>query len=166
MSTTDKEHIAKQTVEYILQLRGLHSSQMQSLRGQPLYSACLFPNGYNIPHGLLSSDDELWDEMAKALEGVPEKARQRLRQRMPSAAPFTFTHGDLTNISIIIKDGYLAGNIDWEASGYFQCGGNLRAQELALGKKITNERVSCEGMCLITLRHANSGYRLYSSQVS
>ncbi len=38
---------------------------------------------------------------------------------MPSAAPFTFTHGDLTDVNILIKDGNLADILDWEASGYF-----------------------------------------------
>lgn len=57
--------------------------------------------------------------MEKAVEKVPEKARQRLRERMPPAGPFTFTHGDLTNVNIIVKDGHLAGILDWEASGFF-----------------------------------------------
>jgi hypothetical protein len=54
MSTADRERIAEQTAQYLLQLRELYSSRMQ-----PLYSAFLFPNGYGIPHGPLSSDDEL-----------------------------------------------------------------------------------------------------------
>lgn len=57
--------------------------------------------------------------MEKALEKVPEKARQRLQKRMPPAGPFTFTHGDLTNVNIIVKDGHLAGIIDWEVSGFY-----------------------------------------------
>jgi aminoglycoside phosphotransferase (APT) family kinase protein len=85
---------------------------MQSLEGQPLYSAFIFPIGYGVPHGPLSSSDELWNEMDKAQEEVPMKARQRLRERMPPAAPFTFTHGDLTNVNIIVKEGNLAGIID------------------------------------------------------
>lgn len=119
MSTDDKERVAKETAEYLLQLRSLQSPQMQSLNGKPLYSAFLFPNGHGLPHGPLSSDDELWNEMEKAVEKVPEKARQRLRERMPPAGPFTFTHGDLTNVNIIVKDGHLAGILNWEASGFF-----------------------------------------------
>lgn len=119
MSTDEKERVAKETAEYLLQLRSLQSPQMQSLNGQPLYSAFLFQNDYGISHGPLSSDDELWKEMEKALEKVPEKARQRLQKRMPPASPFTFTHGDLTNVNIIVKDGHLAGIIDWEVSGFY-----------------------------------------------
>lgn len=119
MSAAEKEHIAKQTADYILQLRQLHSPRMQSVDCQPLYSAFLFPNGYGIPHGPFSSDDELWAEMEMVLTDVPERARQQLRERMPTAAPYTFTHGDLTNVNIMVKDGNLAGILDWEASGYF-----------------------------------------------
>ena len=119
LSTADKERIAKQTAEYLSELRKLHSPQMQSVDRQPIYSAFLFPNSYGLPHGPLSSDDELWREIAKSLETVPKKARQRLRERMPSASPFTFTHGDLTGVNIIVKEGNLAGILDWEGSGYF-----------------------------------------------
>jgi aminoglycoside phosphotransferase (APT) family kinase protein len=46
------------------------------------------------------------------LEKVLEEARQRLRQRMPTAIPSTFTHGDLTDVNIVIKDNNLAGILD------------------------------------------------------
>jgi hypothetical protein len=83
----DKERIAKQTAEYLIQLRTLHSSRMESLNGQPLYNAFLFINDYGIGHGPLSSGDELWAEMSLALTNVPEQVRSKLRQRMPTAAP-------------------------------------------------------------------------------
>jgi aminoglycoside phosphotransferase (APT) family kinase protein len=87
--------------------------------GKPLFLCLLFPGDYGVPHGPLTSDEELWEEMTKSWKGVPEKARRRLRERMPCAAPFTFTHGDLTDSNIIVENGNLTGIIDWEASGYF-----------------------------------------------
>lgn len=89
--------------------------------GQPLYSVFLFPNGYGIGHGPLSSDDELWAEMSLALSKVPEEIRLELRRRMPSAAPYTFTHADLTNVDIILDNGNLAGILDWELFGLLSC---------------------------------------------
>jgi aminoglycoside phosphotransferase len=135
LSTADRERIAKQTAEYLLELRELQSLQMQSLDGGPIYSAFLFPNGYGVPHGPLSSDDELWGEMVKSLEKVPEKACQRLRQRMPTAIPSTFTHGDLTDVNIVIKDNNLAGILDWEASGYFPVWWEFTCAGIGLGKQ-------------------------------
>lgn len=135
LSTADRERVAKQTAECLLQLRKLHSPQMQSVDGQPIYSAFLFPNGYGLPHGPLSSDDELWREMAKSLETVPEKARQRLRERMPSASPYTYTHGDLTSVNIIVKEGNLVGILDWEASGYFPVWWEFTCAGIGLGEE-------------------------------
>jgi hypothetical protein len=50
--------------------------------------------------------------MVKSSEKVLEKARQRLRQLVPSAAPYTFTQGDLTDVNIFVKDGNLSSILD------------------------------------------------------
>lgn len=120
LTTDQKERIAKQTAEYLQQLRKLQSDKIQSLDGSPVYSNFLFKNkAVNIPHGPLASDEELWNEMEPGLkETIPEGVRMRLRQRMPSAMPYTFTHGDLTNVNIMVENGSLSGIIDWEVSGY------------------------------------------------
>ncbi|PHH75247.1 hypothetical protein CDD80_2526 [Ophiocordyceps camponoti-rufipedis] len=119
MSGSEKDSVAKQTVDYLCQLRHLRSSSVESLDAGPVYSAFLFCNGYGLPHGPLSSDHQLWKEMAEALSGVPEDALRRLQQRMPAAQPYTFTHGDLSTRNIIVDDGKVTGIIDWEGSGYF-----------------------------------------------
>ncbi|EER37413.1 conserved hypothetical protein [Histoplasma capsulatum var. duboisii H88] len=135
MSAADKERVAKQTADYLMQLRELHSNRMESIGGQPLYSAFLFPNGYGIGHGPLSSDDELWAEMSLALSKVPEEIRLELRRRMPSAAPYTFTHADLTNVNIIVDNGNLAGILDWESSGYFPVWWEFTCAGIGLGQE-------------------------------
>lgn len=52
-------------------------------------------------------------------ETVLEAARKRLRHCMPSATPYTFTHGDLTNVNIMVENDTLNGMIDWEIFGCF-----------------------------------------------
>lgn len=106
---------------------------MQSLGAKPLYSAFLFPPDYGVPRGPFASEDELWAEMEKSLQGVPERACQRLRQRMPPASPFTFTHGDLFGGNIMVEDGNLTGIIDWEASGFFPVWWEYTAAGIGLG---------------------------------
>lgn len=135
LSEEDKERIAKQTAEYITQLRELHSNRMESLGGQPIYSAFLFPNGYGIGHGPFSSDDELWAEMSLALSRVPEEIRLKLRRRMPTSTPYTFTHCDLTNVNIIVDNGNLAGILDWESSGYFPVWWEFTCAGIGLGQE-------------------------------
>ncbi|KNG89852.1 hypothetical protein ANOM_001760 [Aspergillus nomiae NRRL 13137] len=97
------------------------SDKIQSLGGLPVYSNFLFKSKTSqVPHGRLVSDNELWADMEGGLkETIPEAARVQLRQCMPSALPYTFTHGDLTNVNVMVEDGSLTGIIDWEMSGYF-----------------------------------------------
>ncbi|KAL3447634.1 kinase-like domain-containing protein [Aspergillus insuetus] len=121
LATHEKEQIARQTAEYLLQLRNLQSEKMQALGGQPIYSNFLFRNKKSdLTHGPLASDDELWADMEQGLDdAVPQAARILLRNRMPPAAPYTFTHNDLTNVNIMVENASLTGIIDWEMSGFF-----------------------------------------------
>lgn len=135
MSISERSRVAKQTAGYLAQLRQLHSSRIESLGGEPIYSAFLFPVGYGLPHGPLSTDDELWDELAKALERVPERALRRLRERMPPSTPYTFTHGDLTDVNIMVENGNLTGIIDWEASGYYPVWWEFTCAGIGLGEE-------------------------------
>ncbi|KAF9730212.1 hypothetical protein PMIN04_012255 [Paraphaeosphaeria minitans] len=134
LPTAEKENIAKQTADCLLQLRNLRSSRMQSLGEQPLYSAFLFLNGFGRPHGPLCSDDELWAEFSIILKNLPEKVRLRLRERMPSAGPYTFTHGDLNIGNIVVQDGNLSGILDWESSGYFPVWWEFTCAGIGLGE--------------------------------
>ncbi|EKV15550.1 hypothetical protein PDIG_10320 [Penicillium digitatum PHI26] len=158
MTSTDKERVAKQTAEYLMQLHELRSDRLESISGQPIYSAFLFPNGYGIGHGPFSSDDELWAEMSLALAQVPEQVRSKLRRRMPAAAPYTFTHGDLTNVNIIVENDNLAGILDWESSAFFPVCGNLPVRELAWGKMIKNGKTCFAHIYRIILRPAILGW--------
>ncbi|KAI3005822.1 hypothetical protein CBS147346_4172 [Aspergillus niger] len=90
LTIDEKNKIAKQTAEYLQQLRNLQSDKIQCLGGRPVFSNFLFKNeGSNeVPRGPFASDDELWAEMERGLnEKIPEAARVRLRQCMPSAMP-------------------------------------------------------------------------------
>ncbi|KAK7415859.1 hypothetical protein QQZ08_012216 [Neonectria magnoliae] len=135
MSAIERHRVAKQTADYLVQLRQLQSTRIQSLGGEPVYSAFLFPVGYGIPHGPLNTDTELWNELDKALEGVPERARQRLQELMPPSTPYTFTHGDLTNVNIMVENGNLTGIIDWESSGYFPVWWEFTCAGIGLGEE-------------------------------
>ncbi|MCJ1368257.1 hypothetical protein MMC16_007399 [Acarospora aff. strigata] len=135
MSIADKERVADQAAKCLLQLRKLQSSSMGSLEGHPVYSAFLFPDGtHSTPHGPFSADDELWRDLVAMLGHLPEKARARLRACMPTATPFTFTHGDLTTVNIIVRDGNLAGIIDWEAAGFFPAWWEFVSAGIGLGE--------------------------------
>lgn len=144
LSAEKKDSIAKQTAEYLSQLRKLQSPKMQTLGGQPLYSTFLFHGEHGEPHGSLSSDDELWENMEGELEGIPGHVRRRLRARMPSAAPYTFTHNDIAIVNIMVENGRLMGIIDWESSGYFPVWWEYTAATIGLSQEDRVERFVAE----------------------
>lgn len=132
----DRERLAKQTAEYLIQLRQLHSPKMQSIHGQPLCSAWLFSDGCGGPHGPLSTEEELWTEMTRELKEVPEEVLSHLRRKMPSPEPWTFTHGDLTTCNIMVdpETTQLSGLIDWESSGYYPVWWEFVSAGIGLGE--------------------------------
>jgi hypothetical protein len=125
MSTDEKESIAKQVADYLLQLHSIHSARMQGLSDEPIYSAFLFRNGYGLPHGPLSSNDELWADMDMAL---------RKSQRM-----FAYNFGKVCHLlsHSLLPMATLPLSILWyrmaelqvyligSRQGSFQCGGSL-----------------------------------------
>lgn len=129
LTAAEKANIARQTAESLQQLRGLTSPKLEAIGGDPIQSHFLFMQNKEQgrgasdvlwPQGPLGSDDELWAAMSQGLLlGVPEAARVRLRNRFPAAGPYTFTHGDLTDVNIMVKDGSITGIIDWERAGFF-----------------------------------------------
>ncbi|VUC20155.1 unnamed protein product [Clonostachys rosea] len=122
LSPDARRRIAKQTADYLVGLRKLHSPRIQSLTGEPVWSTFLFPGrGQDKPHGPFSNDQELWAEFDKGLAdvNVPKEARQHLQRMMPAATPYTFTHGELRNVNILVDNGNLTGIISWEKAGYF-----------------------------------------------
>ncbi|KAG5289073.1 PKc-like superfamily domain-containing protein [Histoplasma ohiense] len=119
LSSSDKERIADQVAKCLVQLRSLQSPQMRSLNHRPLYSGWLFLREPLTPHGPFTSETEFWDYLSFKLTKLPKEALARLRTRLPTSAPYTFTHGDLAFCNIIVKDGNLAGILDWEDAGYF-----------------------------------------------
>ncbi|PYH44074.1 kinase-like protein [Aspergillus saccharolyticus JOP 1030-1] len=122
LTDSEKEKIAEQTAEYLLQLRALQSDCIKGVGDHPTYSHWLYEEDgqANAPCPFFTSDEETWNGLARRLNpAVPEKARRRLRSYMPPVEPFTFTHNDLTHVNIMVKDGELTGIIDWEGAGYY-----------------------------------------------
>ncbi|KAF1912127.1 kinase-like domain-containing protein [Ampelomyces quisqualis] len=135
LSQDAKIRIAGQTASFLEQLRNLQSDKMASIGNAPLYSGWLFLQGAGTPHGPFASEDELWQSLVRKLEKLPEKVRDAFHKRLPPCAPYTFTHGDLTTVNIMVKDGNLVAIIDWERAGYFPVWWEYTAAGIGLGKE-------------------------------
>ncbi|KAL4924035.1 uncharacterized protein BDV17DRAFT_275658 [Aspergillus undulatus] len=86
LSAEERENIAKQTAEALLELRELQSDRIQGLGGGSTVDHFLFRDP-------LASDDELWRQMESALPpSVSDSARARLQRTMAPARPYTFMH--------------------------------------------------------------------------
>ncbi|KAF2822649.1 kinase-like protein, partial [Ophiobolus disseminans] len=118
LTSEENEGVARDTAAYLAQLRGLKGGKMAGLGEKPVYNTFLFHDDFGVPHGPISSSADLWAHLALQLKDIPAPARERMRQRMPAAESYTFTHGDLAIVNIMGKDGKLAGIIDWERSAY------------------------------------------------
>ncbi|CAJ2511416.1 Uu.00g070410.m01.CDS01 [Anthostomella pinea] len=114
----DHDRIASQAAESLVQLRSLTSDKVQNIKGNRCRNNGLIPKNVGLLEPM-SSDDEVWGAMDKSLSHVDQSLRDRLKEKMPPTAPFTFTHGDLSIVNIMVKDGNFAGLIDLEYSAYF-----------------------------------------------
>lgn len=119
MTDDDKAQVAKQTADYLQQLHELRSSCIQNVGGGPVYSAFLFGGDLAVPHGPISSDGELWNELKKQLNDIPKNVCHSLGWKMPTAAPYKFTHCDLAMSCIMVEAGNVTGIVEWQFSGYF-----------------------------------------------
>ena len=74
--------------DYSTRDRGVSAATPQALGGHPIYANFLFMGDKSrLHHCPLASDGALWADMEHGLKDtVPEAARRRPRQRMPTAA--------------------------------------------------------------------------------
>ena len=109
LNSEEKDRYAKETVDYLLQIRKLVSPRPETANGRRLLQL-----GIGYIH-LLSPKPEEWfnDFHGTDLE------REEILQSWPQMEPYTFSHTDLTTGNILIHDGHVSGIIDWDEAGYY-----------------------------------------------
>ena len=109
LSPEERDRYAKETVDYLLQLRKLVSPRPETANGKRLLQG-----GIGFGH-LLGTKPEDWfnDFQGTDIE------REEVLQSWPPMEPWTFTHRDLTTGNILIHDGHVSGIIDWDNAGYY-----------------------------------------------
>ncbi|RAL01400.1 aminoglycoside phosphotransferase family protein [Aspergillus ibericus CBS 121593] len=122
LSESQRLVIADQVVQVRNQLRKLTSTAIQGVDHGPCFPALLFFD-YK-PRGPFHSDAELWDALSRTLHDPPRKtfptkALESLKKRLPPCEPYVLTHCDLNMGNIMVKDGELAGILDWEYAAYY-----------------------------------------------
>lgn len=122
LSESQKTSLADQVVNIREKLRSITSTSIRGVDQNPCYPGLLFFDRES--HGPFYSDLELWDAISLTLYDPPRRvfparALANLKKRMPRCEPYVLTHCDLNLGNIIIKDGRLAGILDWEFAAYY-----------------------------------------------
>lgn len=126
LTQDDIARIGGQVREYLAQLKKITSPQMQMLDGRPVIDRRLFrpiPDSASEACTVCNSQAELAANMARAIRHRidDELTLAKLMARMPNALPFTFTHSDVHEGNIMVKNGNFVGLVDWELAGFYPC---------------------------------------------
>ena len=122
LSELQRTAIADQVVKIRNRLRAITSPSIQRVDQASPYPGLLFSD--LEAHGPFHSDEELWDALWLTLHDppkkrFPQKALENLKRRLPTCEPYVLTHCDLNLGNIIVRDGDVAGILDWEFGSYY-----------------------------------------------
>ncbi|CAG8159700.1 unnamed protein product [Penicillium salamii] len=154
LSKEQKVNIADDVVRVREQLRSFKSTSIQNVDQTPCCPSLLFSD--RKPHGPFHSDNELWDAISLTLHDPPTKlfpqqALFNLKKRLSKCEPYVLTHCDLNLGNIMVKDGALAGILDWEFAAYYPIWYEYVSaswgwtEEDAEWKKLLRERMGVNG---------------------
>ncbi|CAG8209725.1 unnamed protein product [Penicillium olsonii] len=149
LSKSQKVGLADEVIGIRKQLRSLRSTSIQNVDQSPCFPGLLF---FDLePHGPFHSDNELWDAISLTLHdpptrSFPQRALDNLKKRLPKCEPYVLTHCDLNLGNIMVKDGELAGILDWEFAAYYPVCMNM-SRPLGGGQRRTpSGKAFCESV--------------------
>lgn len=129
LAPADLANIGRQLGAFLRELRALTASEMRMLDGRPVVDRRLFkpfpstPMTQGASYQVCTQDSEIAENLVLAIASASSRFSvdilQMFLHRMPSAKPFTFSHSDLHEGNIMVRDGEFAGLIDWELAGYY-----------------------------------------------
>ncbi|KAK6955755.1 hypothetical protein Daesc_003399 [Daldinia eschscholtzii] len=123
LASGDIARIGRQVGQFLLHLKSITSQHMERLDGRPVNDFRLFkplPDPSYGEYSVCVSDSDLASMLGLSIANRLDKPSfDEFMARMPSSQPFTFSHSDLHEGNIMIKDGNFAGLIDWELAGFY-----------------------------------------------
>ncbi|KAI1139992.1 kinase-like protein [Hypoxylon sp. FL0543] len=123
LTREDLARIGGQVGQYMIRLRNITARHMNMIDGRPVVDRRLFkplPASSTATYSFCTSDEEVAANLALAIAHlVDQKTLYALMARMPSAEPFTFSHSDLHESNILVRDGNLVGLVGWELAGFY-----------------------------------------------
>ncbi|CAJ2511906.1 Uu.00g075310.m01.CDS01 [Anthostomella pinea] len=121
----DIASVGREVGESLLQLRRITSPTTKTLVGCPVFDSRL---GYPLEdvgaygsYSECASDADVADNLALAIQHVDDTTLTALMAKMPSCEPFTFTHSDVHEGNIVVRDGKFVGLAGWGLASYSPC---------------------------------------------
>jgi aminoglycoside phosphotransferase (APT) family kinase protein len=116
LSNESKSCILDELIGYVHQLRQLQGTTISSASGSP---TGMYVFGSTIDN-VLMSPSEFHDFLtSRVYPKLPRDYVSYLRTRFDDNARLLFTHADLMDRNILVKDGKISGIVDWEWAGFY-----------------------------------------------
>ena len=117
MAAEEKKSIARQLREIISTMRAAGKTQRTiGAIGGPARD---LRQDFDYEGGDFETEAEFNEFVLDLLKGTPPLIRSAIAGSLETGHAMVFSHGDLTPSNIIVKDGRIAGLIDWEYSGWY-----------------------------------------------
>lgn len=134
-----KTHCIDQMVDILKQMRQWTAPQPQAVDGEPLPDRIISncggrgtgPRGPGQCHTIPATTDEWMEKLGADIRlglcyslhttdpAVIEARFEEIKREFPNPEPYVFSHGDLSDENIFIKDGKIEGIVDWRHAGYY-----------------------------------------------
>ncbi|KAI2610854.1 kinase-like protein [Hypoxylon fragiforme] len=116
----DLARIGQQVGLYVLKLRTENFTEMRMLDGRPVIDRRLFKPAPGVSYAVCTTEKDVAMNLSLAIAGrIDHSLLQGFMAKMPPAMPFKFSHSDLHEGNIMVKDGNFVGLIDWELAGIY-----------------------------------------------
>ncbi|KAF7959547.1 hypothetical protein EAE96_001163 [Botrytis aclada] len=117
MTRAEMKVIAKEVVEYLIELRKFTSTRIEAVDGSKIRDRML---GSKFRcHSVTNDAEEWWGRAGRfCKDNVCGKVNITKEEYPVKGPPYVLTHGDLDASNIMVKDRHVCGIIDWETSGY------------------------------------------------
>ncbi|KAI4601012.1 hypothetical protein KJ359_013177 [Pestalotiopsis sp. 9143b] len=103
---------------YLFKIRRIQNNRMEMINGTGVVDQRLLPSVAD--RFSVETDEELAGLLAYRIRGkLDDNLVEEFMSKMPTAKPFTFSHSDLHEANIMVKDGKFSGLIDWDLAGYY-----------------------------------------------
>ncbi|ETS81289.1 hypothetical protein PFICI_06291 [Pestalotiopsis fici W106-1] len=122
LTQQDLTKIGEDLGQHLYKMRRIQNTRMEMVNGTGVVDWRLLKP---VPEARadrysVETDGQLAGLLAHRIRGhLEESLLEEFMSQMPSGQPYTFSHSDLHEGNIMVKDGKFSGLIDWDLAGYY-----------------------------------------------